>query len=230
MKINVVMGRHAGFLTAASALARARPDDGPHLIYLPERAFEPGPVPQGRGARVRRQYGRCLVAVSEGIVGRRRHPDRCPVQLRKWTRTATCSSAAPAPWATCWRSEIRTTTDITRVRADTFGYLQRSFAGVVSPVDAREARDVGRMAVQFATTAHRNGSVAIKRKAGKTYQVIYARVPLKNVAKETRHMPGEFINRQGNDVTEAFIEYARPLTGPLPKIGHLKRHPVPRIG
>jgi len=64
--IAVVMGRHAGFLTAASSLGRSYPDDGPHLIYLPERAFN---VDQFLGDidDVVKRYGRCVVAVSEGI-------------------------------------------------------------------------------------------------------------------------------------------------------------------
>ena len=228
VKINVLMGRHAGFLTASAALARARPDDGPHLIYLPERAFKPAQFRKDV-TRVMKKHGRCLVAVSEGIAD----VDGTPIAARfskEKDSHGNVQLSGTGALGDVLANEIRSTTDFTRVRADTFGYLQRSFAGVVSPVDAREARDVGRMAVQFATTSHKNGSVAIKRKPGRKYRVYYARVPLKNVAKETRHMPKEFINRAGNDVTEAFIEYAKPLTGKLPKMGHFKRFPVPRIG
>ena len=64
--------------------------------------------------------------------------------------------------------------------------------------------------------------MAIKRRPGKKYQVYYARVPLKNVAKETRHMPDKFINKDANDVTAAFLEYVRPIVGKLPPIGRLK--------
>ena len=66
VKINVIMGRHAGFLTAAAALARQFPDDGPHLIYLPERPFSLEKfVADVQG--VYAKYKRCVVAVSEGI-------------------------------------------------------------------------------------------------------------------------------------------------------------------
>ena len=123
-------------------------------------------------------------------------------------------------------AEIKKRTKITRVRADTFGYLQRSFAGVVSEVDAREAREVGRHAVLFAVRDGGDGSVAIKRKPGKKYQVRYLRVPLRKVAKETRHMPDAYITQAGNDVTQAFIDYARPLVGKLPQIGRFKAYPV----
>ena len=67
IKINVVMGRHAGFLTAASALGRKYPDDGPHLIYMPERPITRDQIVEEIAA-VYKRLGRCVVAVSEGIV------------------------------------------------------------------------------------------------------------------------------------------------------------------
>jgi len=108
------------------------------------------------------------------------------------------------------------------VRADTLGYLQRSFPGVVSQVDAREARAVGALAVRSAVMSNVDGSVAIRRKPGKKYEAYFELVPLISVAKETREMPDAFINDEGNDVTPAFLEYARPLIGELPRIGRLK--------
>ena len=73
-----------------------------------------------------------------------------------------------------------------------------------------------------ATALGRRGSTAIKRKPGKKYAVTIERTEWKNVAKETRHMPDEFINQAGNDVTPAFTAYAKPIVGDLPKIGRLK--------
>ncbi len=223
VKINVVMGRHAGFLTAASALARVYPDDGPHLIYLPERPFSMTRFVRDV-KRVMAEHGRCVIAVSEGIADRSgtaiisKHmqevDDHGNVQL------------SGGALGDLLADELRKRTKITRVRADTFGYLQRSFAGVVSEVDAREAREVGKRAVEFATGAHASGSVAIKRKPGKRYQVNYVRVPIKNVARESRHMPSAYINQAGNDVTQAFLDYASPIVGPLPKIGRFKGVPV----
>ena len=66
IKINVVMGRDAGFLTAAAALARQYEGDGPHLIYLPERTFDVAQFQQDVKAMIAK-HGRCVVAVSEGI-------------------------------------------------------------------------------------------------------------------------------------------------------------------
>jgi 6-phosphofructokinase 1 len=108
-----------------------------------------------------------------------------------------------------------------RVRADTFGYLQRSYAGLQSRVDVDEARWCGRHAVQYAMEED-NGSVAIRRTGnGKDYAVELFRTELKNVAEHTKSMPDEFINAEGNGVTDAFIEYAMPLVGELPRTEYL---------
>ena len=117
---------------------------------------------------------------------------------------------------------IKEKTDIKRVRADTFGYLQRSFPGLVSANDAKEAAAVGAAAVKCSTSADIDGSIAIRRVKGKKYQVKLERVPLKNVAKNTRCVPDAYIAKTGNDVTQAFIDYAAPIVGPLPKIGRFK--------
>jgi len=108
-----------------------------------------------------------------------------------------------------------------RVRADTFGYLQRSFAGYASPVDQAEARQCGRKAVEFAMAGDLDGSVAITRAKGKKYKAGFVRAELRDVAGKTKHMPRNHINRGGNGVTKAFIDYALPLAGPLPTIGKL---------
>ncbi len=227
VKINVIMGRHAGFLTAASALARQYPDDGPHLIYLPERPF----IVEKFLADVKRvnaQFGRCVVAVSEGIADE--NGTAIAAKFTKETDShGNVQLSGTGALGDLLADLVKKNTEISRVRADTFGYLQRSFAGVVSPTDAKEARAVGALAVREAVKAPEGGgSIAIKRKPGAKYQVYFERVPLQNVAKETRHMPDEFIAPDGNDVTEAFLKYARPLAGELPEIGRFKGVPVPK--
>ena len=227
VKINVVMGRHAGFLTAASALARVYPDDGPHLVYLPERAFDMDKFL----ADVKKVYDerkRCLVAVSEGISDK----DGTAVAA-KFSKEVDAHGnvqlSGSGALGDLLANEVKTKLQISRVRADTFGYLQRSFPGVFSAVDAKEARTVGGLAVKHAVAgAYTSGSVAIRRKPGKKYQTFFELVPLQNVAKETRHMPDEFINAEGNNVTKAFIDYAAPIVGPLPKIGRFKAVKVPK--
>ena len=221
VKINVIMGRHAGFLTAAAALARTYPGAGPHLIYLPERPFDLDQFPQQVKAVVEK-YGRCVVAVSEGI------SDITGTAIaaaftKEVDSHGNVQLSGSGALGDALANLIKTKTDITRVRADTFGYLQRSFPGVVSANDAKEAFAVGREAVKCATGADVDGSIAIRRKPGKKYQVYFERVELRSVAKETRHMPDEFIAANGCDVTKAFLDYAKPIVGDLPQIGRFKR-------
>ena len=157
MYVGVVMGRHAGFLTAASALGKKFPDDGPHMIYLPERTFRIDSFL----ADVRRtvdQFGRCMVAVSEGI----HDEDGQPIATRlakRWSgmRMAMCSCPGTGELAALLCDEVKTKLGIKRVRGDTFGYLQRSFVGCVSDVDQREAREVGEKAVQYAMWGGQTG-------------------------------------------------------------------------
>jgi ATP-dependent phosphofructokinase / diphosphate-dependent phosphofructokinase len=221
VKINVIMGRHAGFLTAASALARVYPDDGPHLIYLPERPFNVQQfIKDVKG--VYAKYKRCVVAVSEGIQDAG-GTAIASLFIKETDSHGNVQLSGSGALGDMLSNVVKTKCEISRVRADTFGYLQRSFCGVVSQVDAKEARLCGQMAVKFATgSKFDNGSTAIKRKPGKKYATYIERTELKNVAKETRHMPDQFIAKSGNDVTPAFIKYATPIVGPLPKIGRLK--------
>jgi 6-phosphofructokinase len=226
VKINVIMGRHAGFLTAASALARQDEEDGPHLIYLPERPFAMSRFIRDVKA-VYQKRGRCVVAVSEGIVDAKGTPIVAQAGSTKEVDAhGNVQLSGTGALGDILAQEIKNKTRISRVRADTFGYLQRSFAGCVSEVDAKEAFGVGAKAVKEAVGGTRDGSIAIKRKPGQRYAVEFKRVPLRSVAKETRHMPDKFINAAGNHVTQAFINYAAPIIGKLPKIGKLKRVPV----
>ncbi|HOE60574.1 MAG TPA: 6-phosphofructokinase [Kiritimatiellia bacterium] len=215
VKIDVIMGRNAGFLTAAAALARTEEDDGPHLIYLPERPFSVTRFVRDIKAAMR-DYGRCVVAVSEGITDRRGTPLVAAFTREKDSHGNVQLSGTGA-LGDLLANVVKTRTGITRVRADTFGYLQRSFPGVVSPTDALEARKVGEEAVLAAVGKNMaSGSIAIRRKPGKRYGVRFEVVPLHCVAKVTRRMPDAFISPEGNYVTQAFLEYARPLVGALP--------------
>lgn len=227
VKIDVIMGRHAGFLTAASALARTHKDDGPHLIYLPERPFS---IPRfvKDVQRVYRRLGRCLVAVSEGVTNSKGEPIAAKFTSEKDSHGNVQLSGSGA-LGDLLAAALRNEGGIKRVRADTFGYLQRSFPGIPSPADSEEARAVGAAAVKCAVgSGDVDGSIALRRRPGRKYQITFERVPLAKVARETRSMPASFINRAGNDVTEAFLKYARPIVGPLPRKGFLRNYPVPR--
>jgi 6-phosphofructokinase 1 len=93
---------------------------------------------------------------------------------------------------------------------------------VVSETDAAEARQAGVAAVAAALSGTKSGSIAFKRNEGATYGVTTFVTPLPTVAKDTKHMPREWLNAAGNDVVEALVvPYMRPLVGQLPKIGQL---------
>lgn len=231
VKIDVIMGRDAGWLTAATVLARRREGDGPHLIYLPESPL----TMEKFVADVKEacaKYGRCVVCASEGI----RNPDG-----KLWAEIAGRTLAeglkdeaknlfgAPkrdafghfqlsgtGVLADFLAGRVKEGTDVSRVRADTFGYLQRSFPGFASKVDAREARHVGRAAVKHACLG-KDGSVAIKRAPGRSYKSFLQLVPLQKVAGKNREVPAEFICPGGNDICPPFVDYALPLVGGLPE-------------
>ena len=224
----VVMGRHAGFLTAASALGKKFPDDGPHLIYIPERTFVVDKFLADVKATYDR-YGRCVIAVSEGIHDENGVPiiTTLAKEVEKDAHGNVQLSGTGA-LADLLCEEIKTKLGIKRVRGDTFGYLQRSFVGCVSDVDQREAREVGEKAVQYAMWGQQDGSVAIKRTG--FYSVDYQLMPLETVAGKTRVMEDEFINAEGNDVTDAFRLYLRPLLGSgMPDAYRLRTNTVPKI-
>ena len=224
----VVMGRHAGFLTAASALGKKFPDDGPHLIYLPERTF----VLEQFLDDVRtmhQRHGRCVVAVSEGIHDANGTPVLAQLaQDLERDAHGNVQLSGTGALADLLCEEIKRRLGIKRVRGDTFGYLQRSFIGCVSDVDQREAREVGEKAVQFAMWGDRDGSVAIQRTG--YYSADYSLLPLDAVAGKTRVMDDAFISASGTDVTDAFRLYLRPLLGSgLTDAYRLRPAPVAKV-
>lgn len=215
VKINVVMGRDAGFLTAASALARQAQGDGPHLIYVPERTFDVHTFKSDVIEAVKR-YGRCVVAVSEGVVDADGHPIATSGEKDSHGNLQLSGTGALGDALSAMVKEAMPNA---RVRADTFGYLQRSFPTIVSEVDAKEAREVGFFAVKHAATTAENGSVAIRRLSSEPYQSEYFMTPLSTVAREATSLSDAYISSKGNDVTQAWLDYIRPLVGDLPKIG-----------
>ena len=222
VKIDVIMGRHAGWLTAAATLGRTDETDGPHLVYVPER-----PITEARMLAdidaVYKKLGRCVVAISEGI-----EDDAGTPWGTKVTASAERDShgnvqlSGTGALGDYISGLVKSKLGVKRVRSDTFGYLQRSFAGFASKVDQAEARQAGRMAVQYAMSGDLDGSVAMKRTGnGAKYGVEFFLTKLENVARETKNMPAEFLAANGHDVTPAFKEYALPLTGGLPEIAKL---------
>ena len=229
IKINVVMGRDAGWLTAASTLARTDKADGPHLVYVPEIPFN---TPQFLDdvKKVYSRLGRCQIAVSEGIRDETGTPVTVAMAERLGHRVERDSHGNPQLsgsgalgdfLADFLKREMKEDYKTLRVRADTFGYLQRSFAGYASEVDRAEARMCGRKAVEYAMSGDVDGSVAMKRAKTAKYKITYVRAELSQVARVTKELPRKFINRAGNGMTGAFADYALPLVGDLPVVGKL---------
>lgn len=229
--IGVVMGRHAGFLTAASALARADAGDGPHLVYVPEQVFDTDAF-LGDVKRVMEKHGRCVIAVSEGIADAN-HQAIATTLAKTVERDAHGNvQLGGGALADMLGDTIKDLLGYKRVRGDTFGYVQRSFIGCVSDVDQREARAAGERGVQYAMREKRDGTVTIHRVAPNDsagdYAVRYELSALEDVAGKTRIMPPEFL--QGPDVTDAFRRYLTPLLGSdLPRAYRLGKNPVAKI-
>ena len=218
IKINVLMGRHAGWLTAASTLGKSSEEDGPHLVYLPEKPFEvDGFVKDIRS--VYESLGRCVVAVSEGI-----QSSEGEYFLQTYAKNAGSSLAGQKDshgniqlsgsglLGDTLASIVNENIEKARVRADTFGYLQRSFIADVSEVDADEAERVGTHSVK-ASKHLDSGSIILKRQFSEKYYCDVDVVELHKVAKHTKNMPEEYLEKNKPYVTNDFFEYAMPLTG-----------------
>lgn len=223
IKLDIVMGRHAGFLTASSMLARRLESDGPHLIYVPERRLSMEQFSSDVSNAYDR-YGRCLIVISEGIVDEHGVPwgqrIQDEVEADAHGNVQLSGSGALADFLV---EKLKEVLPKGRVRADTFGYLQRCFPGLQSPVDSYEARFCGRMAVYYAAGDYTSGSVCMQRFGkGDRYRIETFVTTLASVAAKTKLLPDEYINQTGNNINESFRDYVSPLVGPLPTVGYLK--------
>jgi len=224
IKINVVMGRHAGFLTAAAALLRQDERDGPHLVYCPERAFDLDAF-AARVDEIYTKLGRCQIAVSEGIQDA--NGESLGAKFIKGEADAhgniqlAGSGALGDNLADYLKKKLTPAGGKPlRVRADTLGYAQRCYPDP-SPIDQREAFGAAKKAVQCAASGeHPDGSIALVRTNGNEYGCDFERIELTDVAAKTRHMPDEWLAGDDN-VTSEFIEWLRPLVGEMPAGGRL---------
>ena len=226
--IGIVMGRHAGFLTAAASIAQKYPDDGPHLVYLPERPFSIELFLKDV-KQVYDRLGRCVVAVSEGIQDDKGVPILSSLIKTERDAHGNIQLSGSAALGERLSALVKEHLGISRVRSDTLGYIQRSFLGCVSEVDQLEAREVGEKAAQFAIWHNIDGSITMNRTG--YYSVDYQIRDLAEVAGRTKLMPDNFINPEGNNVTEDFKYYLQPLLGNDMPAAHRLRAPLaPKIG
>ena len=218
IKINVLMGRHAGWLTAASTLGKSSEEDGPHLVYVPEKVFNIDEFLKDV-KEVYESLGRCVVAVSEGIHNKEGDyflqtyaSDTGSGLAGKTDSHGNIQLSGSGALGDTLTNIVSEHIDGARVRADTFGYLQRSFLADISEVDAEEAERVGRHSV-IASLNLQSGSVILKRQLSETYYCDVDVVDLDKVAKNTKDMPEEFLDNKKPYVTNEFFKYAMPLTG-----------------
>jgi 6-phosphofructokinase 1 len=196
---------------------------------VPERVFDEEKFLADVKA-VNDRLGRCLVAVSEGIVNAAGEP----IVTTLIKEMEACGfghvpMSGTGALGDMLMDRVKSGLKINRVRSDTFGYIQRSFLSCVSDRDAREAREAGEKAVQFAMWDDVDGSVAIKRPV-LSYSVDYELVDLEKVAGKTKYMADEFINAEGNGVTQAYYDYVRPLVGSGLAEAHRLRAPEVKPG
>jgi 6-phosphofructokinase 1 len=166
------------------------------------------------------KYGRCVIAASEGITDKDGNPISTNGEKDSHGNIQLSGSGALGDTLAALVKDAFAGQKV-RVRADTFGYLQRSFPTIISPIDAQEAREVGSVAVNHAATTGQPGSVSIRRLSSLPYASECFITPLSSVAREATHMKDEFINAAGNDVTQAWLDYVAPLVGELPRMGSL---------
>lgn len=209
VKIIETMGHNSGWLTAATALARDEVGDPPHLIYLPERPFEEEKFLLDV-KRVYDQLGYVLITVCEGLQD---EEGRTIVESRRKLDVDSFGHAQRGGIADFLCNMVEDKLGI-KARFDKPGTIQRVSMICASEVDLEEACEVGKAAVELALQGESGYMITLKRTPGEKYKCITSRIKLEGVANQTRMVPDEFMNKDGNDVTEEFIEWARPLIRP----------------
>ena len=208
------MGRNAGWITAASALARKNPGDAPHLIYLPDRNFNEEEFLEDV-KKLYEELGGVVVVVSEGL--RNEKGESIVPPIFKTDRAVYYGDVS------AYLAELVIKKLGIKARSEKPGLCGRTSMLLQSEVDRQEAILVGREAVKAALAGQTGVMVGIKRKAGETYEVETPLIPIEEVMLNERVMPEEYINERGNDITGSFVDWCRPLIdGDLPEMVSFK--------
>ena len=210
-----IMGRHAGWLTASAALATEYGNGcGPDLIYLPERDFDLDQFTEDV-TKIMKQKRNVLVAVSEGL----HYADGSFVSEAKTSGTDGFGHAQLGGLAVKLANYLKERMGLKKVRGIELSLLQRSAAHIASAVDIDEAYSVGKYAVEAAINGATGQMVALEREDN---QGLYSCKPtllsLSSVANYEKKVPLEWITRDGNYVTNEFINYVLPLIQGEPRI------------
>jgi 6-phosphofructokinase 1 len=212
--VAVIMGRHAGFLTASAAAWRRDETEAPHLVYLPESPFSVEKFLDEVSA-VYDRFGHAIVAMSEGVATENGEPLVAslipPNRLERDAHGNLHLSGSDLGLAL--QERIKQALPKARSRVDTFGYVPRSFVGAISQRDQQEAFDAGAFAAR--SSDQRSGSVTLQYVDGHTR---LGMVDLAAVAGKTRPMPPEFFASDTSHITDAGMAYFRRLLPPPPPI------------
>lgn len=198
------MGRNAGWIAASSALARKDEGDAPHLIYLPEKAFDEEAF-LADVKRLHEEKGGVVVVVSEGLLAKDGKPVAPPIFE---TERATYFGDTGTYLATLVIEKLGI-----KARSEKPGLLGRTSIGLQSKIDREEAIEAGRAAAKAALAGETGVMVGLKRISNDPYKCETILIPIDDVMMHERTMPESYINDRGNDVTEEFIEWCKPLIG-----------------
>ena len=200
------MGRNAGWITAASALARKKPGDAPHLIYLPERPFHEEEFLEDV-KKLYEEKGGVVVVVSEGLKDEEGKPIVPPI--------FTSGRSVYYGDVSAYLANLVIRKLGVKARSEKPGICGRASVALQSPVDREEAVLAGREALRAAMGGQSGVMVGFIRDeaADSPYRMQIRMIPIKEVMLYERILPEEYINQRGNDVTEAFVKWCRPLIG-----------------
>ena len=208
------LGRNAGWVTAAASLATDSYAHGPDLIYLPERAFDEEAFLRDVQKLIDTK-GHGVVVASEGL----HYADGTPIVEPIFTvGRATYFGDVSAHLANLITKKLHY-----KARAEKPGLLGRASIAWQSDTDREEAERCGRAAVQAAVSGETGKMVALRRLPGADYKTETFLADIQDVMMTESKMPDAFINAEGNNVTEAYKDWVRPLLGkPLPKLMDLR--------
>lgn len=214
-----IMGRDAGWLTAASALARNSYSAAPDLIYLPEVAFDKDAFLNDLRSLLEKKDN-VIVAVSEGI-----HDADGNYISATEAAADTFGHAQLSGAGKTLEMMVKNALGV-KVRSVEINVLQRSAAHCASLTDLNESFELGLHAVKGAEFRLSEVMVTLQRESSAPYEVFYDYVAIDGIANAARSIPREWINEAGNDVTEEFITYAAPLVVGEPKLEYENGLPV----
>lgn len=199
-----IMGRDAGWLTAAAALARNEYCAAPHLIYLPERPFDTENFLDDVRSLLQ-EYDNVIVAVSEGIRDKNgEYISASGETTDNFGHSRLRGAGKTLEYLVEDRLDVK-------VRSIEFNILQRCSSLASSRTDLDESFRQGIHGVSLAAQGNTGRMVILRRTGDDPYQTVCSDAPVSEIANQVKSVPAEFINTQGNDVTDKMISYLRPL-------------------